>query len=392
MGLLDILEDERNPVRGLIAPQQAGGLLGDIGGRLSNAYGAGGDGDGLVSLGLGIASKRNLAEGLQSGMDAMQRQKLLKAFSDRQAAMDKLAMTREQRNATYQDRQMKHMDTTEALNQQRMAADQQQQAQALQLRERSLSQPQLMNVPLPDGTIQQQWVVPGQAAGTPVGAPTAGGGNVQRDVAARAKVLVDQGLDPKDPRNQQYMLTGKFPREDAQPLTASDKQAILGADDAVSAAQTAIDALGQAKKLSPQALGGYGAGARSTLGANLPDWMVPDSIASPQSAVATQDLDNLIGQNALGQLKAIFGGNPTEGERAIMLELQGSSSKPDVVRQKIFDRAIDLAKRRLDFNKQRADEMRGGTYFKAGNEPASPAQAQPQAAPASNLPSWRIVK
>jgi hypothetical protein len=73
--------------------------------------------------------------------------------------------------------------------------------------------------------------------------------------------------------------------------------------------------------------------------------------------------------------------------------LQGSSSKPDVVRQKIFDRAIDLAKRRLDFNKQRADEMRGGTYFKAGNEPASPNQAAPmQDEKPSSLPSWRIVK
>jgi len=63
-------------------------------------------------------------------------------------------------------------------------------------------------------------------------------------------------------------------------------------------------------------------------------------------------------------LKAIFGGNPTEGERAILLDIQGSSSQPDAVRQKIFDRAIQLAQRRLEFNYQKANELRGGQYYK----------------------------
>jgi hypothetical protein len=189
------------------------------------------------------------------------------------------------------------------------------------------------------------------------------GRKVTGEAAARRQLVEQQGGNPDDPRNQQFINTGKYPREDAQPLSATDKKAILEADEGVSAAKSAIDALQQAKKLSPNAYGGFGAGARGSLGANLPDAMVPDSLASPEMSQNTQDLDNLVGQNALGQLKAIFGGNPTEGERAIMLELQGASSKSDAVRQKIYDRAIGLAQRRLAFNQSRADELRGGDYY-----------------------------
>lgn len=102
----------------------------------------------------------------------------------------------------------------------------------------------------------------------------------------------------------------------------------------------------------------------------------------------------------VGQLKAIFGGNPTEGERRVLLDIQGSSSQPDAVRQRIFDRAIGLAETRLKLNQDRANELRGGTYFKpgatrdsgsqGGGAPAAPSQraAPPRLSPqdAARLP------
>jgi hypothetical protein len=51
----------------------------------------------------------------------------------------------------------------------------------------------------------------------------------QAQMAQREQALIARGQDPKDPRNQQFIFTGKFPREDAQPLTATDKKAILEA-------------------------------------------------------------------------------------------------------------------------------------------------------------------
>lgn len=189
-------------------------------------------------------------------------------------------------------------------------------------------------------------------------------GGAPSDYAQRAQAAAQFGLTPDDPGYQSFILTGKMPREDAQPLTATDKKAILEADDMVAANENAIVALDQAEKLSDDANSGWFAGTRAAIGNNLPDVMVPDFVSSPDSSQATTDMDNAIVGQALTSLKAIFGGNPTEGERKILLDLQGSSSMPKAVRKQIIQRAKELAKRRLEFNRQRAAQLRGGDYYR----------------------------
>lgn len=180
----------------------------------------------------------------------------------------------------------------------------------------------------------------------------------------RASIAKSYGVDPNSDAGRSYILTGRLPREDQQMLTATDKKAILEADEQVQVNQQAIDALTKAKELSPHANQGWFAAARATLSNNLPDMLVPDVISSPESGQATSNLDNAVVGSALTQLKSIFGGNPTEGERKILLELQGSSSQPDAVRQDIYNRALYMAQKRLEFNRQRAVQLRGGTFFK----------------------------
>jgi hypothetical protein len=212
---------------------------------------------------------------------------------------------------------------------------------------------------LPDGTYGNYDQTTGQFS--PLGsAPKAD------DYTTRQQQAQQLGMSPDDPRYQSYILTGKFPREDAQPLTATDKKAILEADEQVSTNQNAIGLIDQALKINDQANSGFAASTRATAGNYLPDWMVPDKISSPESSQATTEYDNLVQTQALQQLKTIFGGNPTEGERAILLELQASSSKPPAVRENILKRAKELASKRLEFNQQRANELRGGTYYKPG--------------------------
>ncbi|WP_085033943.1 phage tail tip lysozyme [Ensifer aridi] len=195
--------------------------------------------------------------------------------------------------------------------------------------------------------------------------------NVGNEIEARKAAAAELGLSPEDPRYESFVLTGKFPREDSQALTATDKKAILEADEMVAANQSALDALSQAEGLSDKANSGWFAGARASVGNNLPDWMVPDIISSPQSSQATTDMDNAIIGQAITQLKTIFGGNPTEGERNILLELQGSSTMPREVRKQVFSRARALAEKRLQFNKDRAVDLRGGTYYKPDRAPAT---------------------
>ena len=207
----------------------------------------------------------------------------------------------------------------------------------------------------------------------------------EEETAGRERAAARAGLKPGDPGYQSFVLTGKMPREDAGPLSATDKKAILEADEMVLTNRSAIDNLRQAKELSAKAYDGVTASVRGALTGNL----------GSDAGKATIEYNNLIATNALGQLKAIFGGAPTEGERKILLEVQGSANLPHDVRVKVLDRAMAAAQRRLDFNEQRARELRGGEYYKPEDkrspprseptraDPQSPARPQFSAPPAA---------
>lgn len=206
---------------------------------------------------------------------------------------------------------------------------------------------------------------------------------VTDDIDARETGAARLGLKPGSAAYQSYVLTGKMPREDQQPLTASDKKAILEADDAVVSAETAIGNLKAAKDLSAKAYAGPLASERG--------WAM--SAVGGEAGLATRELDNLVTTNALGQLKAIFGAAPTEGERKILLDIQGSSNLPHILRVKIYDRANQLAERRLEINRDRAADLRNQVYYKPGSGPqgdgsapsrsASPSRALPAPSPAN---------
>jgi len=189
------------------------------------------------------------------------------------------------------------------------------------------------------------------------------------------------GLKRGDPRYQNFVLTGKMPREDTQPLTATDKKAIMEADDGVMAAQSAITSLQRAKALSAEAYQGPLAAQRG----------YATSILGDKAGSATVQLNNEVTTNALTQLKSIFGAAPTEGERKILLEIQGSASLAHADRVKIYDRAEALAQRRLEFAKRQADGIRGGDYYKpeAQRGQGQPAQTNTPAQASAALQNAR---
>lgn len=181
----------------------------------------------------------------------------------------------------------------------------------------------------------------------------------QTAIEQRKQAALTNGLDPSSPGFQSFVLTGKMPREDAQPLTATDKKAILEADEGVMTARSAIDALNKATELSKKAFSGPLAEKRGYAASFL-----GESSDIGKGGVATAELNNVVTSNALSQLKAIFGGAPTEGERKILLDIQGSVNQPHEVRAKIYERAKQMAENRLRFNEQRAAELRGGNFYK----------------------------
>jgi len=142
-------------------------------------------------------------------------------------------------------------------------------------------------------------------------------------------------------------------------LSPTVQKEVFETDENILATETGIDLLKQARQLSDKSFEGLGAGQRAQAATLLPDAI------EPAGAKETLEFDLLLKQQVLPQLRAIFGAAPTEGERAILLELQGSSSLPIKTRNSVLDRAMQAAERRLQFNRQKSSQLREGTYFNA---------------------------
>ena len=212
----------------------------------------------------------------------------------------------------------------------------------------------------------------------------AGGGSGPGNAALqRAQLAQAYGIDPQSAAGQKYVLTGQLPAS----LSATDKKAILEADQMVMASQQGMTMLNQAKTLNPKAAGGFGMGTLAEVFAQIGD----------ETALNTRDLENILQSNVLPQLKVIFGGAPTEGERQILLDLQGSAKKTVEERRRIIDRSIAAANARIKFYQDQAQDLRGGTYYNPtrGQQPAAPAAAPAAAgapAPAAGGFSVRKVR
>lgn len=137
-------------------------------------------------------------------------------------------------------------------------------------------------------------------------------------------------------------------------MNSTVQGAILEADDKLSATTNAITNLKDALKYSAKAYDGFGATQRASVVGNIKD---------SEEATATAMLNNIVTGNALEMLKATFGSAPTEGERAILLQLQGSANLPRAQREAIYNRAIAMAEARQTSSQQKANNLRSGTYF-----------------------------
>ena len=169
---------------------------------------------------------------------------------------------------------------------------------------------------------------------------------------------------PADPANKKS--TGIPP--------ATLQKEMFETDEAIVAGQNVLGALDRALELNKegQSRAGWGSDIGASVGANLPDWVPGLGGYGPIDA-NTLELKNLVTAQALDQLKATFGAMPTEGERKILLEIQGSVDQPREVREAIFKRARAAADRRIAFNRRKAAALRSGQYFDEGYSAEVPA-------------------
>lgn len=154
----------------------------------------------------------------------------------------------------------------------------------------------------------------------------------------------------------------KAPTARDNPMNATIQQAIIGADEVAASSETSIATLDRALELSQQAYEGPFSEQRAAVTA----------LAGDPGGRATLELKNIVMSNALESLKATFGAAPTEGERKILLEIQGSVDQPKAVREAIYKRAQAAAARRVALNREKAGALRSGDYFQPGYGQAAP--------------------
>lgn len=167
-------------------------------------------------------------------------------------------------------------------------------------------------------------------------------------------------------------------------LSATEQREMFEAQEKFDAGQGAMGALKQAQdiysrgeidpvtgkeKPGAKPYTGFGADIMPSL-ARAP--LIGNIIADKDRGAATTNASNLVTQQALESLKSTFGGNPTEGERTILLQLQALPTYTPEEQKVILGNAISAANRRAAAEQAKLERIKTGNYF--GQPPAAPMQ------------------
>lgn len=150
--------------------------------------------------------------------------------------------------------------------------------------------------------------------------------------------------------------------QQASLLNPKELDLMIETEDALSAAKSAEAALKEALRLNP-----------STFDASLVDVAQRKALevvgSSNKQLVNTRNQENLLASQALSQLKSLVGGNPTEGERQIILDLQGVGAKSIKERGIIIKRALETVKARQSAAERRLKMIKSGQLRMTGEQP-----------------------
>lgn len=169
------------------------------------------------------------------------------------------------------------------------------------------------------------------------------------------------------------MVPSNAPRK----LSATEQKEFFDAEDIANSGPNLMAALEEAKKINQDAYSGWGADTRAFIASNVGNIVG----AETPNADATVNLKNIVQSQALESLKSIFGGMPTEGERKILLEMQASTDKTPKQRAEILDRAMVMAKRRIDAAQSKKAGIASGDIYNVGQPQLPTQETLPPVAP-----------
>lgn len=172
------------------------------------------------------------------------------------------------------------------------------------------------------------------------------------------------GIDPASPEGRKTL----FPRTDT-PISAGDKKAVMSAEDELPNIEGTIDALKTAKELNNKTFTGYTAGIRGSIGTSG----VPGAnlLVDRDAALATSEFGKVMSGEAIKTMADTLKGATTDFELRKFETMLADPTTPPEIRGRTIDRMIKLAEKQRELKSRRANELRGGTYFKPAGESAA---------------------
>jgi hypothetical protein len=185
--------------------------------------------------------------------------------------------------------------------------------------------------------------------------------------SSAGKEAVDMGFTPGTPeyaakvaeltevRAQRELAALETQRRAAERMPAALIDLKTQTEDAISSVTQAMADVKEAFELNPNSYSGSALDQMqyiplAALGSDAP------------KVVNTRRIENLLGEQALGRLKTTFGAAPTEGERKILMDLQGIGAKSLEEREEIMLRLYDVLDQRRERELRRLQEITSGQY------------------------------
>lgn len=177
--------------------------------------------------------------------------------------------------------------------------------------------------------------------------------NVEKQMAGINATLANMSVAQSNLLLQQQKFDEA--KKQAAKLTPGEVKLKTETEDALSGIDSSMAALKKAYALNP-----------NTFSTSLPDLaqrkLLEKSGSEDPKLKNTRVMENLLGQGALDKLKSTFGGNPTEGERDILLSLEGLEAKTVKERGEIMKNTFKKLQAVKAARQKRLNEINQGLY------------------------------
>lgn len=144
-------------------------------------------------------------------------------------------------------------------------------------------------------------------------------------------------------------------KEQAAKLSPTEMKMKSELQDTLGQTAQAYDNLQRALQLNDQTFG-------NTYADKAQRFLLEQTNPQHPKVVATREMENLLAGKALEQLRSTFGGNPTEGERAILLGLQGIEAKSPEERKVILENTRKAMQNAYKRHKTKLADIEAGKY------------------------------